>query len=331
MVGQRAWSRRAMLAAGMGVLVGCTAPIPTSTLRIEVLKNSLPSLWWRRFRRRYPLELHMRPQLPDLYAQLAQPDPPNLLTLGLAWLDPARKAQRLAPLDPNLLTRWGELPPQWQGVSQSEGQLWWVPYRWGTTVLAYRRDQLDWQPQTWDDLERPALYQRVSAIAQFRELLAISFIRLGLSINTPVPWPIADLKAQIQSLHRQIRLYSDQHYIQPLVLGDVSMAVGWSSDLLPVAQRYPQIQVVVPPGGGAIWADGWVLPAGQSPTEPVKDWLNFSWEPAQLESLTAQGFAWSPFAPQLKQYEFFLPMDAATQLAYRSLRQWWVTLPPIGR
>jgi putative spermidine/putrescine transport system substrate-binding protein len=319
-----------MLAAGMGMLAGCTAGNPASALRIEVLKNSLPPLWWRRFRRFHALELQMRPQLPDLYHRLAQPRPPNVLTLGLAWLASARKHQRLTPLQPDLLTRWGELPPQWQEVLQAEGQLWWVPYRWGTTVLAYRRDKLDWQPQSWDDLDRPALRQRVSAIAQFRELLAISFIRLGLSINTPFPWPMADLKAQMQTLHRHIRLYSDQHYIQPLVLGDVVMAVGWSSDLLPVAQRYPQIQVVVPPGGGAIWADGWVVPAGQSLAQPVKDWLNFSWEPAQCESLTAQGFAWSPFAPQLKQYEFFRPMDAATESAYRSLRQWWVTLPPIG-
>lgn len=319
-----------MLAAGVGVLAGCTASQPPASLRVAVLKNSLPPLWWRRFRRRHALEIQTRPQLIELYDQLTQPRPPQVLTLGLAWLATARKHQRLTPLDPNLLTRWRELPPQWQGVLQSEGQLWLVPYRWGTTVLAYRRDKLDWQPCTWDDLGRPDLRQRVSAIAQFRELLALSFLRLGLSINAPLPWPIADLKAQIQALHQQIRLYSDQHYIQPLISGDVVMAVGWSSDLLPVAQRYPQIRVVVPPGGGAIWADGWVLPAGKSLAEPVKDWLNFSWEPAQGESLTAQGFAWSPFAPELQEYEFFLPMDAATEAAYQSLRQWWVALPPVG-
>ncbi len=330
-MGQKSWSRRAMLAAGVGVLSGCAASQPPASLRVTVLKNSLPSLWWRRFRRRHTLEIQTRPQLIELYDQLAQPRPPQVLTLGLAWLATARQHQRLTPLDPNLLTRWRELPPQWQGVLQSEGQLWLVPYRWGTTVLAYRRDKLDWQPRTWDDLERPDLRQRVSAIAQFRELLALSFLRLGLSINAPLPWPIADLKAQIQALHQQIRLYSDQHYIQPLISGDVVMAVGWSSDLLPVAQRYPQIGVVVPPGGGAIWADGWVLPAGQSLAEPVKDWLNFSWEPAQGESLTAQGLAWSPFAPELQQYEFFLPMDAATEAAYQSLRQWWVALPPVGQ
>ncbi|WP_439637748.1 extracellular solute-binding protein [Gloeomargarita lithophora] len=328
---QRSWSRRALLAGGGGALAGCAAWNPADPLRIHVLKNSLPPLWLRRFRRRHALELQSHPQLPDLYEQLTQPIPPNLVSLGLAWLDMARQAKHLTPLDPTRLTRWAALPPVWRALIQPQGQLWWVPYRWGTTVLAYRRDKLDWQPQDWGDLWRPDLRQRVSGIAQFREWLAISFRRLGLSINTPPPWPTDDLKAQLQTLHQQMLLYSDKHYIQPLILGDALLAVGWSSDLLPVAQRYPQIQVVVPPGGGAIWADGWVLPSGQSLSAGLQDWLNFGWEPAQTASLTAQGIAWSPFAPELADYEFFLPMDTATEAAYQSLRRWWAVLPPVGR
>jgi len=311
----------------MGLLAGCRGGNVDAPLRIQVLKNSLPSVWARRFRRRHPIELGTQPQLQNLYNQLDQPRPPHLLTLGLGWLPIARQNRKLHPWQPDTLTRWRELPPQWQTVLSAHGQLWLIPYRWGATALAYRRDKLTWQPQGWESLWRPELRQQVSAIAQFRELLALCFIRLGLSINTPAPWPLADLKAQLQTLHQQIRLYSDLHYLQPLVLGDVVMAVGWSSDLFAVAQGYPQIQVVVPPGG-AIWADGWVLPARQSVSPVMTEWLNFCWEPEQTASLEAQGIAWSPFARQLQQYEFFQPMNPATRAAYTSLRQWWVNLPP---
>lgn len=329
--GRRFWSRRAVLAGGIAALTGCSAWNRDEPLKIHVLKNALPPLWLRQFRRRHRLELASYAQPADLYQQLTQPSRPHLLSLGRAWLDSARQKKQLAAFDPTFLRRWGELPPMWQAVLPSDGQPAWLPYRWGTTALAYRRDQLTWQPQDWADLERPELRQRVSAIGQFRELLAIAFKRLGLSVNTPHPWPTADLKEQLQILHQQIRLYSDQHYIQPLILGDVFLAVGWSSDLMSVARRYPYIQVVVPASGGTIWADGWVLPSGQSLSPAAKDWLNFSWEPSQSKSLTAQGIACSPFTLADQPHEFLLPMDAATADAYRSLRRWWVDLPSVRR
>ena len=325
---QRLWSRRAILTAGVGLVAGCRAANGPPPLRLHILKNSVPSVWVRRFHRRYALDVATQPQQTDLQAQLAKPDPPDVLTLGLAWLPQVQAERKLSPWQPKNLTRWRELPPQWQKVGSTQNQLWWVPYRWGTTALAYRRDQLTWQPEDWASLWRPELRQRVSAIAQFRELLALCFLRLGRSINTPAPWPLLELKAQLQALHQQIRLYSDSHYLQPLVLGDVVMAVGWSSDLLALAQRYPEIQVVMPPGS-TIWADGWVLPAGKSMSRVATAWVNFCWEPEQLASLETQGLAWSPFAPQLQQYEFYRPLNPATQAAYAALRRWWLALSPV--
>lgn len=39
------------------------------------------------------------------------------------------------------------------------------------------------------------------------------------------------------------------------------MAVGWSSDVLPVAKRMSNVAVIVPKSGASIWADLWVHPA----------------------------------------------------------------------
>lgn len=39
------------------------------------------------------------------------------------------------------------------------------------------------------------------------------------------------------------------------------MAVGWSSDVIPVAKRMSDVAVIVPKSGASIWADLWVHPA----------------------------------------------------------------------
>lgn len=38
------------------------------------------------------------------------------------------------------------------------------------------------------------------------------------------------------------------------------MAVGWSSDVLPVAKRLSNVAVIVPKSGTSLWADLWVSP-----------------------------------------------------------------------
>lgn len=36
------------------------------------------------------------------------------------------------------------------------------------------------------------------------------------------------------------------------------MAVGWSSDILPVAKTMSNVSVIVPKSGASLWADFWV-------------------------------------------------------------------------
>lgn len=36
------------------------------------------------------------------------------------------------------------------------------------------------------------------------------------------------------------------------------VAVGWSSDIIPVAKRMSNVAVVVPKSGASLWADLWV-------------------------------------------------------------------------
>lgn len=41
-------------------------------------------------------------------------------------------------------------------------------------------------------------------------------------------------------------------------MGDVWVAVGWSSDILPIAKRMSDVAVIVPKSGASLWADLWV-------------------------------------------------------------------------
>jgi putative spermidine/putrescine transport system substrate-binding protein len=198
---------------------------------------------------------------------------PNLVSIGDAWLPKAIQEKVIQPIDPQNLTNWSKLEARWRelpqrddlGNSSSTGQVWGIPYRWGTTVIIYRRDKLAEAnipiPKDWADLWNPQLRQRISLLDRSREVIGLTLKKLGYSYNSPDLDRATELKASLEQLHQQTKFYSADNYLQPLVMGDTWVAVGWSSDAIDLIQKNPNIGAIVPSSGTAIFADLWVQPA----------------------------------------------------------------------
>ena len=56
----------------------------------------------------------------------------------------------------------------------------------------------------------------------------------------------------------QVQLFDSMNYLKSFSVGDVWVAVGWSSDVVPAAKRMSNVAVVVPKSGSSLWADLWV-------------------------------------------------------------------------
>jgi len=207
---------------------------------------------------------------------------PNLVTIGDAWLPMVIQEKVIQPIDPQSLTNWTKLEPRWRelvqrddrGNSSTTGQIWGVPYRWGTTVIIYRRDKLKEAnipiPKDWADLWNPQLKQRISLLDRSREVIGLTLKKLGFSYNTADLSQATALKSALAQLHQQTKFYSADNYLQPLVMGDTWVAVGWSSDAIDLIQKNPNIGAIVPSSGTALFADLWVRPANSPKLSPAE-------------------------------------------------------------
>ena len=83
--------------------------------------------------------------------------------------------------------------------------------------------------------------------------------------------------------------------------GDVWAAVGWSHDLIPLAERSSNIVLVAPAAGTILWSDVWVVPhqaqggsykEGPSPLLP--SWLEFCVMPGRVVTLSGLKTGASP-------------------------------------
>lgn len=62
----------------------------------------------------------------------------------------------------------------------------------------------------------------------------------------------------------QVRVFSSREHMRALMAGDVWAAVGWSGDLLQLAERSGNVALTAPASGVPLWADLWTVPAGAS-------------------------------------------------------------------
>ena len=96
-------------------------------------------------------------------------------------------------------------------------------------------------------------------------------------------------------------MYSSDKYLQPLVLGDTWLAVGWSTDILSLTKRYSNIGIAVPQSGTSLWADVWVKPRqkNNAPTNEVissllETWIDFCWKSKSAKQILLFTDAISP-------------------------------------
>ena len=329
-------------------------------LDIALLQGSIPPQLVRQFQQVVPaakaVAFNPLSQLSGLYDLLkgSSSEKLALVSIGDTWLAEAVQHQLIQPLNLETLSNWSKIPKPWQdlvrrdaqGYPQPTGKLWGSPYRWGGSLIVYRQDKFsgfDWTPQDWSDLWRGEISGRISLVDQPREIIGLTLKSLGYSYNTANISPITPLKAKLLQLQQQVKFYSSEHYLQPLILGDTWLAVGWSGDILPVVARNPNLKVVVPSSGTSLWADIWVKPASNTlaSADILPEWLNFCWQPesARLISLLTSGLSpvlltepreqiprdilKDPFLASdrqiLERSEFLLPLSEKSQAEYNSL------------
>ncbi|XP_072956207.1 uncharacterized protein [Typha angustifolia] len=292
----------------------------TVPLRIVALRGSIPPSWIKDFSqvqgRRLKFSPEFRGSLDLIMSELSLASDKGLVlpksamaadivSIGDSWLSYAICRGLIEPIKDVEEQDWFRyLSEKWKvylcrnsnGELDSGGYIWGAPYRWGTMVIAYRKNKFrkhNLKPiEDWDDLWRPELAGKIAMVDSPREIIGAALKHLGASYNT------RDIESQVNGgrkavlgslmeLQRQVRLFDSVHYLKSFGIGDVWVAVGWSSDVIPAAKRMSNVAVVVPKSGTSLWADLWAIPYAtkfntdriggrvRSPSPLIHQWLEF--------------------------------------------------------
>lgn len=297
LLGDLIWTGSALSLLGLG---GCGAP--PSTALIRSLQQTLPGSVLGDFRRQSvaPVSFDLVDDRRQLFAQLqAQVDPPlrspwnplNVLQgsdppawislLGADWLPRAWAEELIQPLtESEVEPIWDRLPRRWRwSARRSGGQIWGVPWRWGLTAIAYNRRWVREPIQDWSDLWEPQVRGKLTLPDHPREVIGLTLKRLGRLYDTRLREEDPELREALAELQDQVLTYTSTNYLPMLRTEDAWVVVGWTEDLWPLQDNFPDIQVVIPSSGTAVWWDAWVKPALQEESlerersELISAWL----------------------------------------------------------
>ncbi|KAF5735231.1 hypothetical protein HS088_TW15G00731 [Tripterygium wilfordii] len=295
-------------------------------LRIVVLNASIPPSWLKELLqsqgRRLRFSSKYAASLENIFSDLSascntgnvgptSTMAADIVTVGDSWLNFAIKGGIIEPIKgvedqdwyTGLSDKWkAYLRRNCEGEIDPEGEIWAAPYRWGTMVIAYKKSKFQQYKidpiEDWADLWRPELAGKISMVDSPREVVGAVLKYMGASYNTKnIDSQVAGGRNAVQRnlalLGKQVRLFDSKQYIKAFGVGDVWVAVGWSSDILPAAKRLSNVAVVVPKSGASLWADLWAVPAAsrfktnqiggrvRGPSPLIHQWIEFCLQSAR--------------------------------------------------
>ncbi|GAA4194309.1 spermidine/putrescine ABC transporter substrate-binding protein [Streptosporangium oxazolinicum] len=188
------------------------------------------------------------------------------------------EAGLLEPIHPELIPNLANLYPEAKELSYDKGNVFSVPYTWGTTGICYRTDLVKTPPTSWNDILNPPAdaLKKVTMMTTERWLALPAIKALGYSVNTRSDEEIAKVKAKLEEAKPKLLKYEDVTFGDMLKSGEAVMVEAWDG-WCPTTNK--DIKFVIPKEGSDLWVDTMVVLKSSKNKEAGHAFINYILDP----------------------------------------------------
>jgi spermidine/putrescine transport system substrate-binding protein len=156
------------------------------------------------------------------------------------------------------------------------GNMFSVPYAWGTTGLCYRSDLVD-APTSWNDLLKPAadVAGKTTMLATDRWLLAAGQLALGYSVNETDMGKMAQVRDLLIEAKKTLLAYDDTTFYAKLVSGEAELVQAWDGWCNYGIGENADIKYMIPKEGSDLWVDTMVILKASENKEAAYAFVNY--------------------------------------------------------
>ena len=185
----------------------------------------------------------------------------------------------LQKIDKSKITNLKNINKKFLNLEFDPGNEFTIPFFWGTTGFAYRRDKLGELPNTWQVLFDEKYAGKILMLDDMRECFAVALKLMGHSINETDTTILSKAREILMSQKKLVKQYNSSGFDQAILSGDVWIAHGWSGQLVKIAETDTKIVYVFPKEGGTLWIDNLAIPKTAENIENAHIFINFLLKP----------------------------------------------------
>ncbi len=191
------------------------------------------------------------------------------------------EAGLLEPISAELVPNLSNLYSQAEGLSHDKGNVYSVPYTWGTTGICYRSDLVDPAPTSWNDILEPdpEYDGKITMLSTERWLALPAAKALGYSVNTTDDGELAEIQEKLIAAKDHLLGYDDTTFYEKLISGEAVMTEAWDGWCGYGMAENPDIKFVVPEEGSDLWVDTMVVLRDSENKEAAMAFINMMLEP----------------------------------------------------
>ncbi|MFH1102046.1 MAG: spermidine/putrescine ABC transporter substrate-binding protein, partial [Methanobacteriota archaeon] len=186
------------------------------------------------------------------------------------------QTKSLAKLNKDNIPNLQNIAPRFLNRSNDPGNIYSVPYLWGTTGIAVNTSAVTDEVTSWSILWNDNYTGRISMLNNKEEVIATALKYLGYPIN---PENIPQLEEAEEILLQQKPLltgYEDPISIRDkLISGEIALAHCYSGDALFAADINGNISYVIPDEGAPLWIDNIVIPVDSVHKYTAEIFINY--------------------------------------------------------
>ncbi len=186
------------------------------------------------------------------------------------------KEDMLQPLDwskiPNATLYIGENYLNWE---YDPGNVYSVPYTWGTVGIIYNTTMVDEAPTSWASLWDENYAGDILMFGNSRDAFAIALMKNGLSLN---PQTVDDVEIAREDLIAQkdvVQAYVNDEIFDKMCGGEAAMAPYYAGDALTMMDENPDLAFCSPSEGTNLFTDAMVIPKDARNVEAAHMYINF--------------------------------------------------------
>lgn len=161
-----------------------------------------------------------------------------------------------------------------------------VPYMWGTEVIAYNEELVDFEIKSYKDLFDPSLKDGLVVLDDPRTMLGAMLEMKGYSVNSTNEKEIMEAGEELKKLMPNIKAFDSDSPKNMLVSGEVKAGVVYGAEAALAMRENPSIKMVIPEDHLSLWQDNFVIPKDAPHKENAEKFIDFILRPEISKQIT---------------------------------------------